>query len=131
VLGGAWLGMQVEPCAPGERVLVISCETSRRHVAKRLRALCAGRGVDAASVARQQIGRASGREGGQIFGGGAAEGGGRRQRRGDGVCFFSSRRRHTRLVSDWSSDVCSSDLSSVARGSACRSSPARRESACS
>src|SRR5438093_13528072 len=27
--------------------------------------------------------------------------------------FFSSRRRHTRLVSDWSSDVCSSDLLSV------------------
>src|SRR5258706_12169646 len=27
------------------------------------------------------------------------------------VCFLiSSRRRHTRLVSDWSSDVCSSDL---------------------
>src|SRR5258705_13643206 len=28
------------------------------------------------------------------------------------VCcfFFSSRRRHTRLVSDWSSDMCSSDL---------------------
>src|SRR5438093_11358646 len=25
--------------------------------------------------------------------------------------FFSGRRRHTRLVSDWSSDVCSSDLS--------------------
>src|SRR5258706_8379200 len=25
--------------------------------------------------------------------------------------FFSSRRRHTRLVSDWSSDVCSSDPS--------------------
>src|SRR5438093_8336142 len=25
--------------------------------------------------------------------------------------FFSSRRRHTSLVSDWSSDVCSSDLS--------------------
>src|SRR5437016_6996940 len=24
--------------------------------------------------------------------------------------FFSSRRRHTRLVSDWSSDVCFSDL---------------------
>src|SRR5262249_56794062 len=24
--------------------------------------------------------------------------------------FFASRRRHTRLVSDWSSDVCSSDL---------------------
>src|ERR1019366_9650401 len=35
---------------------------------------------------------------------------------GRGTCiefflfFFSSRRRHTRLVSDWSSDVCSSDL---------------------
>src|SRR5262249_59431284 len=27
--------------------------------------------------------------------------------------FFSSRRRHTRLVSDWSSDVCSSDLFGV------------------
>src|SRR5258706_2429865 len=26
--------------------------------------------------------------------------------------FFASRRRHTRLVSDWSSDVCSSDLGS-------------------
>src|SRR6202020_448730 len=26
------------------------------------------------------------------------------------LTFFSSRRRHTRLVSDWSSDVCSSDL---------------------
>src|SRR5437016_8062508 len=25
------------------------------------------------------------------------------------IFFFSSRRRHTRLVSDWSSDVCSSD----------------------
>src|SRR5438046_8753439 len=33
--------------------------------------------------------------------------------------FFSSRRRHTRLVSDWSSDVCSSDLQGlVARISA-------------
>src|SRR5256885_7865821 len=27
--------------------------------------------------------------------------------------FFSSRRRHTRLQGDWSSDVCSSDLSSA------------------
>src|SRR6266542_5723890 len=26
--------------------------------------------------------------------------------------FFSSRRRHTRCYRDWSSDVCSSDLSS-------------------
>src|ERR1022692_5018995 len=28
--------------------------------------------------------------------------------------FFSSRRRHTRLQGDWSSDVCSSDLCSPA-----------------
>src|SRR6266571_2492554 len=28
-----------------------------------------------------------------------------------GIFFFSSRRRHTRLTCDWSSDVCSSDLS--------------------
>src|SRR5262245_66225371 len=27
--------------------------------------------------------------------------------------FFSSRRRHTRCLSDWSSDVCSSDLSTM------------------
>src|SRR5205814_2463051 len=27
--------------------------------------------------------------------------------------FFSSRRRHTRCLSDWSSDVCSSDLDQV------------------
>src|ERR1017187_996727 len=26
------------------------------------------------------------------------------------VVFFSSRRRHTRYIGDWSSDVCSSDL---------------------
>src|SRR5256885_16007516 len=30
--------------------------------------------------------------------------------RGRVVFFFSSRRRHTRLQGDWSSDVCSSDL---------------------
>src|SRR5258705_6625371 len=31
--------------------------------------------------------------------------------------FFSSRRRHTRCLSDWSSDVCSSDLAQAhARG---------------
>src|SRR5688500_19589679 len=28
--------------------------------------------------------------------------------------FFSSRRRHTRLQGDWSSDVCSSDLEEAA-----------------
>src|SRR5437899_12114088 len=37
--------------------------------------------------------------------------------------FFSSRRRHTRCLSDWSSDVCSSDLPapSTAAGSTRRS----------
>src|SRR5256885_11992984 len=30
------------------------------------------------------------------------------------VFFFSSRRRHTRLQGDWSSDVCSSDLTDLA-----------------
>src|ERR1035438_10599442 len=30
--------------------------------------------------------------------------------------FFSSRRRHTRCLSDWSSDVCSSDLPRVEKG---------------
>src|SRR5690606_40794407 len=29
--------------------------------------------------------------------------------------FFSSRRRHTRFSRDWSSDVCSSDLSELKR----------------
>src|SRR5688500_20296000 len=29
--------------------------------------------------------------------------------------FFSSRRRHTRLQGDWSSDVCSSDLAGLER----------------
>src|SRR5690349_23875725 len=28
----------------------------------------------------------------------------------DAIFFFSSRRRHTRSLRDWSSDVCSSDL---------------------
>src|SRR5256885_3386723 len=36
---------------------------------------------------------------------------GHRTRAGAAYCFFSSRRRHTRLQGDWSSDVCSSDLS--------------------
>src|SRR5699024_11677961 len=32
------------------------------------------------------------------------------------VCFFSSRRRHTRSKRDWSSDVCSSDLTGISGG---------------
>src|SRR5438094_7686661 len=36
--------------------------------------------------------------------------------------FFSSRRRHTRSYGDWSSDVCSSDLSSVSTTIGVRSS---------
>src|SRR5438045_8408204 len=38
--------------------------------------------------------------------------------------FFSSRRRHTRCLSDWSSDVCSSDLPR-SRASAASPSPHR------
>src|SRR5437762_8842907 len=34
--------------------------------------------------------------------------------------FFSSRRRHTRYIGDWSSDVCSSDLAPMAWSSASR-----------
>src|SRR5688500_19369146 len=34
------------------------------------------------------------------------------------IFFFSSRRRHTRLQGDWSSDVCSSDLDQHAVGAA-------------
>src|SRR5207249_9435923 len=34
--------------------------------------------------------------------------------------FFSSRRRHTRSKRDWSSDVCSSDLSRIAFQVACK-----------
>src|SRR5437762_11264406 len=30
--------------------------------------------------------------------------------------FFSSRRRHTRYIGDWSSDVCSSDLGALRGG---------------
>src|SRR6266850_6432046 len=46
------------------------------------------------------------------------------------VCFFffSSRRRHTRLQGDWSSDVCSSDLSPSRRACRdCRPSPGRND----
>src|SRR5256885_7498766 len=55
--------------------------------------------------------------GGKGGGGRSAEdGGAAREARADRRCcfFFSSRRRHTRLQGDWSSDVCSSDLSTEA-----------------
>src|SRR2546430_6024807 len=41
--------------------------------------------------------------------------GGRRLRLTVLLCFFSSRRRHTRFDCDWSLDVCSSDLLDLAR----------------
>src|SRR5437762_11776841 len=40
--------------------------------------------------------------------------------------FFSSRRRHTRYIGDWSSDVCSSDLSARGRPASARSAEAGR-----
>src|ERR1017187_8298615 len=35
--------------------------------------------------------------------------------RSDSLCFFSSRRRNTSYIVDWSSDVCSSDLLELRR----------------
>src|SRR5205814_7505152 len=43
--------------------------------------------------------------------------------------FFSSRRRHTRCLSDWSSDVCSSDLDVFLRWNLVDSHPGRRREA--
>src|SRR2546429_6039247 len=37
------------------------------------------------------------------------------------IFFFSSRRRHTRCSRDWSSDVCSSDLSTASSPCPCKS----------
>src|SRR4051794_41699902 len=56
--------------------------------------------------------------GGRVGGRGRLEGspaGAEAARAWVGVFFFSSRRRHTRWTGDWSSDVCSSDLSSQFR----------------
>src|SRR5438034_9568134 len=39
--------------------------------------------------------------------------------------FFSSRRRHTRSLCDWSSDVCSSDLADIQSAAGGRPSRAR------
>src|SRR5256885_11874271 len=44
------------------------------------------------------------------------------KRHGIFLFFFSSRRRHTRLQGDWSSDVCSSDLVTPAPDSLATSS---------
>src|SRR5437763_14835500 len=40
-------------------------------------------------------------------------------RRTNSLFFFSSRRRHTRYIGDWSSDVCSSDLLLLSSLAAC------------
>src|SRR5690606_40460454 len=41
------------------------------------------------------------------------------------IFFFSSRRRHTRFSRDWSSDVCSSDLTTFVRRGAGRAMTGR------
>src|SRR5256885_10789054 len=46
------------------------------------------------------------------------------------VFFFSSRRRHTRLQGDWSSDVCSSDLAVLPSDRYSRSCSTRRKRVC-
>src|SRR5256885_5450340 len=48
----------------------------------------------------------------------------------DLVFFFSSRRRHTRLQGDWSSDVCSSDLIFEVQGAAVRNSDSHDSESC-
>src|SRR5437763_9557500 len=45
----------------------------------------------------------------------------------DFVFFVTSTRRHTSYIGDWSSDVCSSDLSSVRTRCSTSSSPARAD----
>src|SRR5688572_31618888 len=52
-----------------------------------------------------------------------------RIRRGARLFFFSSRRRHTRFDCDWSSDVCSSDLTPCASVKATSCTKARRSAA--
>src|SRR5476649_1012272 len=42
--------------------------------------------------------------------------------------FFSSRRRHTRSLCDWSSDVCSSDLALIAPAQATPPAPSAHPS---
>src|SRR6266571_8999521 len=42
--------------------------------------------------------------------------------------FFSSRRRHTRLTCDWSSDVCSSDLCAGSSSAPARANAAAKGS---
>src|SRR5690349_23160751 len=41
--------------------------------------------------------------------------------------FFSSRRRHTRSLRDWSSDVCSSDLSPCPADESRETAPSRED----
>src|SRR5256885_4853288 len=49
---------------------------------------------------------------------------------GGSFFFFSSRRRHTRLQGDWSSDVCSSDLTANAVGEKMRQIARNRQVLC-
>jgi hypothetical protein len=55
IIGGEWLGRQVVRLDDGARVLFVSTETSARHVARRVRGLCAGRGVDRERVAGRLV----------------------------------------------------------------------------
>src|SRR5690606_3882442 len=95
--------------------------SEERRVGKEWRARWAADGEPAKSeraVMARRCGIAR-RAGGCGWGGGArptrSASNGRgwppRARRAGSLFFFSSRRRHTRFSRDWSSDVCSSDLS--------------------
>jgi hypothetical protein len=54
IVGGTWLGRQVARAESG-RVLFVSTETSRRNIARRLRALCRGHNIDAMHVASRLV----------------------------------------------------------------------------
>src|SRR5688500_5756406 len=125
------------PILASSRLIVFtgSLETMSRDEAKaqaeRLGARAAGSVSAKTDLIVAEIGRASWRGSGRRAGGGGGgeNGGGSsagtdvevrvgagslRARCVGHAFFFSSRRRHTRLQGDWSSDVCSSDLGLVA-----------------
>lgn len=54
VEGGDWLGHKVAKASSG-RVLYVSSETSPRAIARRLKKLCAGRGIDPARIANALV----------------------------------------------------------------------------
>src|SRR5262245_12496935 len=76
------------------RITVSCCNESRQLLCHGRLLVPAARNPDATSNTRLNMRRAAARRGKFFL---------------SSAFFFSSRRRHTRCLSDWSSDVCSSD----------------------